>query len=111
MKTKQLGNSDLNVSVVGVGCMMFGSMCDQDTTTAVIDAAIEEGVNFFDTADIYGAPPGTSEQFVAKALGDRRKDIILTTKFGAQSGGRGGSRRQRARASATPGSPAAPPTR
>jgi len=91
MKTKQLGNSDLEVSVVGVGCMMFGSMCDQDTTTAIIDAAIDEGVNFFDTANIYGAPPGTSEQFVGKALGERRKDIILTTKFGAGSGGRGGS--------------------
>ena len=87
MKTKQLGNSDLEVSVVGVGCMMFGSMCDQDTTTAIIDAAIDEGVNFFDTADIYGK----SEEFVGKALGDRRKDIILTTKFGAQSGGKGGS--------------------
>ena len=64
MKTKQLGNSDLEVSVVGLGCMMFGSMCDEATTTAVINAALEEGVNFFDTANIYGAPPGTSEQFV-----------------------------------------------
>lgn len=91
MKTKQLGNSDLEVSVVGLGCMMFGSMCDQDTTTAIVDAAIEEGVNFFDTANIYGAPPGTSEEMVGKALGSRRKDILLTTKFGAQSGGRGGS--------------------
>jgi aryl-alcohol dehydrogenase-like predicted oxidoreductase len=91
MKTKQLGNSDLEVSVVGLGCMMFGSMCDQDTTTAIVNAALDEGVNFFDTADIYGAPPGTSEQYVGKALGARRKDIILTTKFGAQSGGRGGS--------------------
>ena len=87
MKTKQLGNSDLEVSVVGVGCMMFGSMCDQETTTAIINAALDEGVNFFDTADIYGK----SEGFVGKALGDRRKDIILTTKFGADSGGRGGS--------------------
>ena len=87
MKTKQLGNSDLQVSVVGVGCMMFGSMCDQDTTTAIIDAALDEGVNFFDTADIYGK----SETFVGKALGQRRKNIILTTKFGAQSGGKGGS--------------------
>lgn len=87
MKTKRLGNSDLDVSIVGVGCMMFGSMCDQDTTTAIINAAIEEGVNFFDTADIYGK----SEEFVGKALGNRRKDIILTTKFGAASGGRGGS--------------------
>jgi len=87
MKTKKLGNSDLEVSVVGVGCMMFGSMCDQDTTTAIVDAALDEGVNFFDTADIYGK----SEEFVGKALGNRRKDIILTTKFGADSGGRGGS--------------------
>jgi len=91
MKTKQLGSSDLEVSVVGLGCMMFGSMCDKATTTAVINAALDEGVNFFDTANIYGAPPGTSEQYVGKALGDKRKDIILTTKFGAQSGGRGGS--------------------
>lgn len=90
MKTKQLGNSDLEVSIVGVGCMMFGSMCDQDVTTSIINAALDEGVNFFDTANIYGAPPGTSEQYVGKALGSKRKDIILTTKFGAQSGGRGG---------------------
>jgi aryl-alcohol dehydrogenase-like predicted oxidoreductase len=91
MKTKKLGNSDLDVSVVGLGCMMFGSMCDEETTVKVIDAALDEGVNFFDTADIYGAPPGTSEQYVGKALGAKRKDVILTTKFGAQSGGRGGS--------------------
>jgi len=91
MKTKQLGNSDLNVSVVGLGCMMFGSMCDEDTTTAVINTALDEGVNFFDTANIYGSPAGTSEQFVGRALGAKRKDIILTTKFGAKSGGRGGS--------------------
>jgi aryl-alcohol dehydrogenase-like predicted oxidoreductase len=91
MKTKQLGNSDLQVSVVGLGCMMFGSMCDEQTTASIIDAALDEGVNFFDTADIYGAPPGTSEQYVGKALGPKRKDVVLTTKFGAQSGGRGGS--------------------
>ena len=91
MKYKQLGNSDLEVSVVGVGCMMFGAMCDQDTTTAIVDAALDEGINFFDTADIYGGPHGKSEQLVGKALGSRRKDIILTTKFGAQSGGKGGS--------------------
>ena len=91
MKTKQLGNSDLEVSVVGLGCMMFGSMCDEATSASVIITALEEGVNFFDTADIYGAPPGTSEKYVGNALGSKRKDIILTTKFGAQAGGRGGS--------------------
>ncbi len=87
MKYKKLGNSDLDVSVVGLGCMMFGSMCDEDTTNAVIEAALEEGINFFDTADIYGK----SETLVGKALGARRKDIVLTTKFGANAGGRGGS--------------------
>jgi len=91
MKTKQLGNSDLEVSVVGLGCMMFGSMCDEATSASVINTALEEGVNFFDTADIYGSPPGASEKFVGNALGNKRKDIILTTKFGAQAGGRGGS--------------------
>jgi aryl-alcohol dehydrogenase-like predicted oxidoreductase len=91
MKTKQLGNSDLEVSVVGLGCMMFGSMCDAETSASVVSTALEEGINFFDTADIYGSPPGASEQFVGKALGSKRKDIILTTKFGAQAGGRGGS--------------------
>jgi len=91
MKTKQLGDSDLQVSVVGLGCMMLGSMCDEARSTAVIEAALDSGVNFFDTANIYGAPPGTSEKYVGKALGARRKDVILTTKFGAQSGGRGGS--------------------
>jgi aryl-alcohol dehydrogenase-like predicted oxidoreductase len=91
MKTKQLGNSDLEVSVVGLGCMMFGSMCDEATTASVVITALEEGINFFDTADIYGSPPGTSEIYVGNALGDKRKEIILTTKFGAHSGARGGS--------------------
>lgn len=87
MKYKKLGTSDLEVSVVGLGCMMFGSMCDADTTAAVIETALEEGINFFDTADIYGK----SEELVGKSLGARRKDIILTTKFGAATGGKGGS--------------------
>jgi len=87
MKYKKLGTSDLEVSVVGLGCMMFGSMCDADTTAAVIETALDEGINFFDTADIYGK----SEELVGKSLGARRKDIILTTKFGAASGGKGGS--------------------
>ena len=57
MRTKRLGNSDLEVSVVGLGCMMFGSMIDQDTTTACVHAALDAGINFFDTADIYGKAP------------------------------------------------------
>lgn len=91
MKYKMLGQSDLEVSVVGLGCMMFGSMCDQQQTNEVVNTAIDEGINMFDVADIYGHPPGTAETMVGKALGDRRKDIVLATKWGAQSGGRGGS--------------------
>lgn len=91
MKTQQLGNSDLDVSVVGIGCMMFGLMCDQKQTNTVVKAALDSGVNFFDTADIYGGPHGRSEVLVAEALGANRKNIILTTKFGAGKGGRGGS--------------------
>lgn len=91
MKYKKLGKSDLEVSVVGLGCMMFGSMCDQQQTNDVVDTTIDEGINMFDVADIYGHPPGTAETMVGKALGNRRKDIVLATKFGAQSGGRGGS--------------------
>jgi aryl-alcohol dehydrogenase-like predicted oxidoreductase len=91
MNKKPLGNSGLEVTSVGVGCMNFGMMCDQDTTTAIVNAALDAGVNFFDTADIYGGSHGKSEQLVGKALGNRRKDIILATKFGAKRGGGGGA--------------------
>ena len=77
MRKKQLGNSDLQVSVVGLGCMMFGSMVDQETTTACVNAALDADINFFDTADIYGKSPSSSEEYLAKALGAKRKDIIL----------------------------------
>ena len=56
MKYKKLGKSDLEVSVVGLGCMMFGSMCDQQQTNDVVDVTIDEGINMFDVADIYGHP-------------------------------------------------------
>ena len=70
----------LSVSVVGLGCNNFGRRVDQAGTQVVVDAALEAGINFFDTADIYG---GTlSEEFLGKALGARRKDIVLATKFG-----------------------------
>ena len=87
MKMKPLGNSGLEVSSVGIGCMMFGSMCDEAKTREIVDAALDAGVNFFDTADIYGGPHGKSEELLGRALGARRKDVIIGTKFGA--GGRG----------------------
>ncbi len=87
MEMKPLGRSDINVSSVGIGCMMFGQMCDQEQTTAIVDSALEAGINFFDTADIYGGPHGKSEALLAEALGNRRQQVLIGTKFGA--GGRG----------------------
>ncbi len=89
MKTKHLGNSGLEVSSVGMGCMNLGMMCDQHAANAIIGAALSEGVNFFDVADIYGS--GEAESMLAKALGSHRKEIVLATKFGAKTGGRGGA--------------------
>ena len=91
MKMKPLGGSGIEVSAVGLGCMNFGLMCDQDSTNAIVDAALDAGVNFFDTADIYGGPHGKSEELLGKALGERRKDIVLATKFGAGRSGGGGA--------------------
>ena len=91
MEMKALGHSGLKVSSVGVGCMMFGPMCDQAASSAIVDAALDAGVNFFDVADIYGGPSGKAETLLGKALGPRRGKIILATKFGAKMGGRGGA--------------------
>jgi len=87
MKHKPLGNSGLEVSSVGIGCMMFGPMCDQARTNDIVVAALDAGVNFFDTANIYQGEHGASEAMLAEALGSRRADVIIGTKFGA--GGRG----------------------
>jgi len=87
MKMKPLGNSGLEVSSVGIGCMMFGPMCNQAQTNAIVAAALDAGVNFFDTANIYQGEHGASEAMLAKALGSRRTEVIIGTKFGA--GGRG----------------------
>jgi aryl-alcohol dehydrogenase-like predicted oxidoreductase len=70
----------LEVSVVGLGCNNFGWRIDAKGTAAVMDAALDAGINFLDTADIYGA--GQSEEFLGQALGNRRGRIVLATKFG-----------------------------
>ncbi len=95
MKMRRLGTSGLKVSEVGLGCNNFGMRIDAKETQAVVDAALDAGVTFFDTADIYGATK--SEEFLGKALGKRRQDITLATKFGMRIGDdprrMGGSRR------------------
>jgi aryl-alcohol dehydrogenase-like predicted oxidoreductase len=92
MKLRRLGASGLKVSEVGIGCNNFGMRIDADGTQAVVDAAIEAGINFFDTADVYGGTK--SEEFLGKAIGKRRHEVVIATKFGMGQGERqGGSRR------------------
>ncbi|GAA4899518.1 aryl-alcohol dehydrogenase-like predicted oxidoreductase [Stackebrandtia albiflava] len=83
MRYQALGNSGLQVSVVGLGCNNFGGRLDLDATTRVVDAAIEEGITLFDTADIYGG--SESEVLLGKALKGRRDQVVLATKFGHHS--------------------------
>ncbi len=78
MNTRTIGS--LRVSEVGVGCNNFGSRLSQEQASAVVDAAIESGVNFFDTADTYGATK--SEVFLGQALKGRREQVVVATKFG-----------------------------
>jgi aryl-alcohol dehydrogenase-like predicted oxidoreductase len=78
METRALGS--LQVSVVGVGCNNFGSRLDQAGTTNVVLGALEAGITFFDTADIYGATK--SETMLGVALGARRDEAIIASKFG-----------------------------
>lgn len=91
MELRKLGSSDLDVASIGVGCMNFGSMCDQAATDAIVRTAFDLGVNFFDVADIYGGSMNKSEAMLGKALGARRKEVIIATKFGAKVGGQGGA--------------------
>jgi aryl-alcohol dehydrogenase-like predicted oxidoreductase len=85
LPTRPLGDSGLDVSVVGLGCNNFGRRVDLAGTRAVVDAAIAEGVTFFDTADIYGGS-GASEKLLGEVLQGRRDKVILATKFGMDMG-------------------------
>jgi len=74
----------LDVSVVGIGCNNFGWRIDATATQAVVDAALDAGITFFDTADIYAK--GQSEEYLGRALGSRRKQALIATKFGLPMG-------------------------
>jgi aryl-alcohol dehydrogenase-like predicted oxidoreductase len=80
METRNLGGSGLRVSAVGLGCNNFGQRSDLETSRKIIHKAIDLGITLFDTADIY-AGRGGSENVLGQVLGDRRKDIVLATKF------------------------------
>jgi aryl-alcohol dehydrogenase-like predicted oxidoreductase len=91
---RTLGPSGLVVSTVGLGCNNFGRADTrtetQEGTTAVIDAAIDAGITFFDTADVYGREPGLSEVLIGNALRGRRDRVVLATKFGMDMRGANG---------------------
>src|ERR1051325_1591932 len=85
MRTRQLGDRGPEVSLIGLGTNNFGGRCDYEQTRAVIDAALDEGVTLFDTADIYSQ--GTSEEYIGRALEGRRGRFLLATKFGKPMNG------------------------
>ena len=80
LPTRRIGS--LEVPVVGLGCNNFGSRLDEDRTRRVVDAALEAGVTFFDTADIYGRTQ--SEAFLGRILEGRRDRVVIATKFGME---------------------------
>jgi aryl-alcohol dehydrogenase-like predicted oxidoreductase len=90
MEYRQLGDSGLTVSVVGLGCNNFGGRIDADQTAAVVTAAVDAGITLFDTADVYGGQPGLSETLLGQALGKRRDDVVIATKFGGDMRGDNG---------------------
>jgi aryl-alcohol dehydrogenase-like predicted oxidoreductase len=90
METRKVGS--LEVTLAGVGCNNFGMRIDEDASHAVVAAALDAGINHFDTADIYGG--GKSEEFLGRALAARRDEAVITTKvgMGVPEGQHGGSR-------------------
>ena len=95
MEYRRLGNSGLTISAVGLGCNNLGragtATETQEGTDAVIHASLESGITFFDVADIYGKEPGLSEVMLGKALGTRREEVVIGTKFGMDMAGANGN--------------------
>src|SRR6201747_446649 len=86
LATRRLGDSELEVSAVGLGCNNFGGRLGAAATAAVLEAALDAGITFFDTADIYGGA-GASERLMGAALEGRRAEVLIATKFGWEMSG------------------------
>src|ERR671925_928242 len=88
MQKRKLGKSNLEVSAIGLGCMGmsfgYGPAVDKQEGISLIRAAVERGVTFFDTAEVYG--PFTNEELVGEALAPFRKNVVIATKFGFDLG-------------------------
>jgi aryl-alcohol dehydrogenase-like predicted oxidoreductase len=80
MEYRNLGRAGVKVSAIGVGCNQFGAKVDKDGTKAIVHRALDEGINLFDTANVYGSPDGRSEEFLGAALQGHRENIVLATK-------------------------------
>jgi aryl-alcohol dehydrogenase-like predicted oxidoreductase len=91
MTYRPLGDSGLMVSAVGIGCNAFGRRVDLDGVREILTAARDTGVTLLDTADIYGAPPGASEELLGEALVGQRDEFVLATKFGMDMQGANGN--------------------
>jgi aryl-alcohol dehydrogenase-like predicted oxidoreductase len=89
MEQRNLGISGLRVSLVGLGCNNFGGRIDFEATRKVVHKALDLGITLFDEADTYGDPRGSSETYLGEILGERRKDIVLATKFARPMDGSG----------------------
>ena len=91
---RRLGRSGLAVSTIGLGCNNLGRVHTTTETEggarAVVGAALDAGITLFDVADIYGQPAGRSEEMLGAALGSRRADVVVATKFGMDAGGANG---------------------
>jgi aryl-alcohol dehydrogenase-like predicted oxidoreductase len=85
LPSRRLGDSELEVSLAGLGCNNFGRRLDLDGTAVVLEAALAAGITLFDTADIYG--DGASEKLMGEALAGRRDEYVLATKFGMEISG------------------------
>jgi aryl-alcohol dehydrogenase-like predicted oxidoreductase len=84
MEMRNLGRSGLRVSAMGLGCNNLAGRLDHAASLRVVHAALDRGITFFDTADVYPlGKSGMSEQYLAEALGERRKDVVVATKFGS----------------------------
>jgi len=89
MEYRKLGNSDLEVSAIGLGGNNFGWWADEESSLAVIGKALELGINFFDTANVYGE--GKSEEWLGRVLKGHRSKVVIATKFGYEFSRSGGA--------------------